>query len=58
MKNVLGILKVQNLESEQKRQFSGAKFFVQTIWINISTYTKVNNYLNQGKFEKDFERWL
>lgn len=58
MKNVLGILKVQNLESEQKRQFSGAKLFVQTIWINISTYTKVNNYLNQGKFEKDFERWL
>lgn len=58
MKNVLGILKAQNLESEQKRQFSGAKFFVQTIWINISTYTKVKNYLNQGKFEKDFERWL
>lgn len=56
MKNVLGILKAQNLESEQKRQFSGAKFFVQTIWINISTYTKVKNYLNQGKFEKDFER--
>ena len=46
MKNVLWILKAQNLESEQKHQFSDAKFFVQTIWINISTYTKVNNYLD------------
>ena len=58
MKNVLWILKAQNLESEQKHQFSDAKFFVQTIWINISTYTKVNNYLDQGKLEKDFQRWL
>ena len=42
------------LETEQKHQSSGAKFIVQTIWINISTCAKVNNYLDQDKLKRSF----